>query len=338
MNFKPPLPVFGLPSAKTIQGQVPINALRRILDSLRRSSLSLVLAFSAPISVSAAAIGQTFATPDDAVSALGAAVRAQDTNALRVILGPAAEDLENPDRVQAANELNAFTTALDQSKRIVHESDSKCVLEVGDNPWPFPVPIVAKDGRWFFDTEAGEEELLNRRIGRNELSVIAVMRAYVDAQREYASRDRNGDEVLEYAQRLASSPGNKDGLYWPPDLDGELSPLGPFVANAQTEGYQLTTDAGNADRAPFHGYYFKILMRQGRHAPGGKYDYVINGHMIGGFALVAWPAEYGTSGVMTFIVNQQGKVYQQDLGKKTTRIARTMTTYDPGPGWSLSVD
>ena len=212
------------------------------------------------------------------------------------------------------------------------------MLEVGTNSWPFPVPIVKKDGRWFFDTEAGKEEIFRRRIGKNELATLEVMRAYVDAQREYASRDRNGDEVLEYAQRLASTPGAKDGLYWPPDLDGEISPLGPLVAQAQGEGYRMAGKAQDATREPFHGYFFKILTRQGKHAPGGKYDYVINGHMIGGFALVAWPAEYGESGIMTFIVNQQGRVYQRDLGPKTDKLAAAMKAYDPASGWAVSPD
>jgi hypothetical protein len=212
------------------------------------------------------------------------------------------------------------------------------VLEVGTNSWPFPVPIVKKDGRWFFDTEAGKEEVFRRRIGKNELATLAVMRTYVDAQREYASRDRNGDEVLEYAQRLASTPGAKDGLFWPPDLDGEISPLGPLVAQAQGEGYAMERKGQDSTREPFHGYFFKILTRQGKHAPGGKYNYIINGHMIGGFALVAWPAEYGESGIMTFIVNQQGRVYQKDLGAKTGKLAAAMKVYDPDPSWSRSTD
>ena len=212
------------------------------------------------------------------------------------------------------------------------------MLEVGTNFWPFPVPIVKKDGRWFFDTAAGKDEILNRRIGKNELEVLQVMRAYVDAQREYASRDRNGDEVLEYAQRIASTPGTKDGLYWPPDLDGEISPLGPLVADAQEEGYNAPTKGTVTTRLPFHGYFFKILTQQGKHAPGGKYSYIINGHMIGGFAMVAWPAEYGDSGIMTFIVNQQGRVYQKDLGPKTDKQAPAMKAYDPDPSWTISPD
>jgi hypothetical protein len=197
------------------------------------------------------------------------------------------------------------------------------------------VPLVEKSGRWFFDTEAGAEELINRRIGRNELAVLDAVRTYVEAQREYAMLDRDGDEVLEYAQRFGSSEGTKDGLYWPLDLDGSMSPLGPLVAEAQVVGYRKPTDGS---QQPFHGYYFRILTRQGKHAPGGAYDYVINGNMIGGFALVAWPAEYDETGVMTFIVNQQGRVYQKDLGERTARIAGSMKTYDPDDTWCPSPD
>jgi hypothetical protein len=238
--------------------------------------------------------------------------------------------------VQATNEFTTFALALEQARHIVRESDTRSVLEVGPGNWPFPIPIVQREGRWFFDTAAGKEELLNRRIGRNELSVLQVVRAYVDAQREYASRDRDGDQVLEYAQLIASSPGRMDGLYWPPTVNGEVSPLGPGVARAQRAGYFAELDGAETGPQPFHGYLFKILTRQGKHAPGGKYDYVINGNMIGGFALVAWPAEYGTSGVMTFVVNQQGRVYQKNLGADTARLARKMTAYDPDSTWSIS--
>jgi hypothetical protein len=240
--------------------------------------------------------------------------------------------------VQATNEFRAFAAALDQTSRLNHISDSKCVLEVGSDFWPFPIPIVRQAGRWSFDSAAGKEELLNRRIGKNELAVLDSMREYVDAQREYASRDRDGDEVLEYAQKLSSSPGQTDGLYWPVELNGEISPFGPFVADAQNEGYGLGKKSDGDGPSPFHGYYFKILTRQGRHAPGGEYSYIINGNMIGGFAMVSWPASYGESGVMTFIVNQQGRVYQKDLGSKTARVAAAMKAYDPDPTWVRSPD
>lgn len=301
-------------------------------------SLIVTLAVGGTLSLEASEMGKGFATPEQAVSALESAARAKSPAELHEIFGPAGASLENPDRVQATNELDAFLDAMDSTNRLVRESETRYVLEVGTNLWPFPVPIIEQNGSWFFDTEAGKEELLNRRIGNDELSVLGVLRAYVEAQREYAGRDRIGNDVLQYAQRLASTPGKKDGLYWPTELDGDTSPLGPMVADAQHEGYKVQQQGQSATRAPFHGYYFKILTRQGKDAPGGEYNYVINGNMIGGFAMVAWPAEYGTTGVMTFIVNQRGRVYEKDLGPDTSKLATGMNAYDPGPGWSISRD
>ena len=313
-----------------------MNSLKRLSQSTL--SVALVLALGAVVAASAADIGKTFATPEEAVAALVAAASAEDTNAFRVIFGPSAADIQNPDRVQAADELSQFNAAVKQSKRIVHESDSKCVLEIGDNAWPFPIPIVKKDVRWFFDTAAGKDELINRRIGKNELATLRAVRAYVEAQRVYASKDHDGDEVLEFAQKFRSTPGTKDGLYWPQDLDGELSPLGPLVAEAQAQGYGGKAKEKGAAPEPFHGYFFKVLTRQGKAAPGGSYNYIINGNMIGGFALVAWPVEYGETGIMTFIVNQQGRVYQNDLGPKTANTAATMKEYNPDKTWTVSPD
>jgi hypothetical protein len=281
---------------------------------------------------------QTFATPAEAVAALDKAADTTNREAFMKLFGPEAEELANPDSVQGAREMATFADAFNATNRLVAESQTRMVLVVGTNEWPFPIPLVKKEGRWQFDTHAGKDELLNRRIGRNELEVLQVMRAYVDAQREYASKDRDGDEVLKYAQKLASSPGKTDGLYWPPELNGEISPLGPLVADAQTEGYFSNGPGKEEGPLPFHGYLFKILTRQGKHAPGGKYDYIINGNMIGGFALVAWPAEYEDSGVMTFIVNQQGRVYERDLGEDTAKIVGKMKAYDPDPSWKLSED
>jgi hypothetical protein len=312
--------------------------LTRCFHSLGGCSLALALSFNLPLALSAADIGKTFTTPEEAVTALLAAANTGDSNAFRVIFGPVGVEIQNPDRVQAGNELSAFNTAVQQQRQIVRESETKYVLEIGTNAWPFPVPIVKRNGQWFFDTEAGKDEILNRHIGKNELATLQSVRAYVEAQREYASKDRDGDEVLEYAPKFNSTPGTKDGLYWPSDLDGEISPLGPLVAQAQLQGYAKKPKEEGAAPEPFHGYYFKILTRQSKSAPGGKYDYIINGNMIGGFALVAWPAEYGESGIMTFIVNQQGRVYQKDLGPKTTALAEAMKAYDPDKTWSLSAD
>jgi hypothetical protein len=283
--------------------------------------------------------GRRFASPEEAVASLQVATAAGDTNALREILGPGSADLQNPDRIQATNELKTFSEALAQTNHLLRISDTFVVLELGDDLWPFPVPIVKTNGGWYFDTDTGKDELLGRRVGRNELATIPVMRAYVNAQREYASTDHNGDEILQYAQRLVSSPGKQDGLYWPSAFEGDESPLGPLVAYAQVEGYNPELrEEEETQRGPYHGYYFKILTRQGKHARGGKYNYVINGHMIAGFAMVAWPAEYGESGIMTFIVSQQGRVYQKDLGPKTSKLAAGMKDYDPDSSWTLSRD
>lgn len=313
---------------------------QRPMNMKRLLSIGVGFALGATRAVVAAEseLPQSFPTPDAAVAALADAARNYDWPGLRALFGLATDDLVATDRVQATNELGDFAEAFAAHHRLIEETTTRRVLEVGVNAWPFPVPLVEQDGRWSFDLDAGREELLNRRIGRNELAVLKVMRVYVEAQREYASRDRDGDQVLEYAQRLGSSPGSKDGLFWPPDLDGELSPLGPLVARAQTEGYALDGRERGDAHEPFHGYYFRLLTRQGKHAPGGKYSYVINGNMIGGFALVAWPADYRESGVMTFMVNQQGRVFQRDLGPNTARTASRLKAYDPGPEWRVSPD
>lgn len=283
-------------------------------------------------------IGKKFSSPENAVEALAKAAKAKDRAALREVLGPASEELQMSDKVQADEELTAFADAFDANHQVIRDSDTHATLEVGADGWPLPIPLVQEGGQWFFDTRAGKDEIINRRIGRNELSTLKTVRAYVDAQREYAAHDRDGDHVLEYAQRVVSTAGLKDGLYWSPDVEGDESPIGPLLAVAQREGYlKEGTDERSGPR-PFHGYYFKILTRQGSHAPGGKYDYVINGNMIGGFALVAWPVDYGDSGVMTFIINQQGEVYQKDLGSSTESIVKKMDAYDPDSTWTPSPD
>jgi len=321
---------------KTSSKSQLLNSLKRFLPAIASPALALALASSFPLASRAAGAAQAFTTPEEAVSALAAAASAVDANALRLIFGPASADLENPDRVQATNDLRAFAATLSQTNRIVRVSDTQCALEVGPDFWPFPVPLVKQAGRWCFDTAAGKDELLSRRIGRNELAVLQSVRAYVEAQRDYATKDRDGDEVLEFAQKLISTAGAKDGLYWPRTLDGEISPLGPLMAQAQEEGYRRNPREAGAAPEPFHGYFFKLLTRQGRSAPGGKHSYCINGNLIGGFALVAWPAAYGESGIMTFIVNQHGRVYQKDLGLKTAKAAAAMKAYDPDHTWTVS--
>jgi hypothetical protein len=283
-------------------------------------------------------MGQLFATPEEAVSALVQAVNTTNRDEFPVIFGPDSQWMANPDPVQGARELAAFSAALNTTNWLERESDTQMTLMVGANAWPFPIPIVKTNASWYFDTAAGREEVLNRRIGRNELRVLDTMRAYVDAQREYASVDRDDSQVLKYARKLISSPGKTDGLYWPIELNDEESPLGPFVADAEDEGYDFSKKNEAAAPRPFHGYFFKILTRQGKHAPGGKYDYIINDNMIGGFAMVAWPAEHGQTGIMTFIVNQRGVVFQKDLGPNTAKIVHRMTAYDPDDSWQVSPD
>lgn len=283
------------------------------------------------------ATGKTFTSPEDAVTALATAVSDRVTNALADIFGPGISDIRSPDPVESQNELKEFAAGLSASNYIERVEDNRCILETGTDRWPFPIPIVHGEGGWFFDTAAGKDELINRRVGRDELQAIKALRTAVEAQREYASADHSGSEVLEFAQKFINSPGKKDGLYWSPDIDGEISPLGPSFVAAQSEGYLKNAPSAEASQ-PFHGYFFKILTRQGKHAPGGAYNYIINGHMIGGFAFMAWPADFGKSGVMTFIVNQQGKVYQKDLGLNTERTVKKIKAYDLDAGWMLTTD
>lgn len=296
-----------------------------------------VLLLDAQSSSAVTGAQKTFPTPESAVSALESATAARDTNALAAIFGPTVGDIVSPDPVQAQNELASFSRSLAQSNYLDRTQPDRCILETGTDRWPFPIPIVRTNGGWVFDTAAGKNEIIDRRIGRNELDTLKGVRAYVDAQRDYAGTDHTGNEVLKYAQKFVSSPGARDGLYWPTADDGVISPLGPLVAEAQGEGYLKQIGAQSTPQ-PFHGYYFKILKSQGGNAPGGKYDYIINGNMIGGFGLVAWPASYGDSGIMTFIVNQQGKVYQKDLGPDTASIVKNMTEYNPDKTWKLSPD
>ncbi|MCL5097184.1 MAG: DUF2950 domain-containing protein [Candidatus Omnitrophica bacterium] len=293
-----------------------------------------LLALTPP--VPALADQRGFASPEEAGKVLAAAAENHDTNALSAIFGPEGPSLVSPDAVQAAEGFKMFAQRLMEKTLAVTNSDSSATLELGTDAWPFPIPLVKRDGQWFFDTAAGKTEILRRRIGMDELGAIAVCNAYVEAQREYAGEDRMGDGVLAYAQFLSSTPGKHDGLFWPAKPGQELSPLGPLVAQARVEGYHRSAKMMNEQLAPYHGYYFKILTRQGKHAPGGKYNYIINGRMIAGFALVAWPAEWSNTGMMTFIVNQQGKVYQKDLGSKTAKIAAAMTVYDPDDSWTLA--
>ena len=269
----------------------------------------------------------TFSSAKEAADAFVAALRTNDDAQLDALFGPQFANLEPTDKIASAADRKRLSEAARETLLLREDAPDHVTLVLGAQAWPFPIPIVQRDGSWRFDTAAGIEELKNRVVGAHELGAIDLAREYVAAQAEYASEDRDSDQVLEYAQRISSTPGKKDGLYWE-SKDGDASPLGPFVAAAGDY------TKGRRPGDPFKGYYFKVLTRQGPHAPGGAYDYVINGNMIAGFALLAVPADYGVSGVMTFVVNQQGKVFQKDLGPKTAEIAATMTSYDPDASWA----
>jgi hypothetical protein len=262
-----------------------------------------------------------------------AAAKARDTNALQAIFGPEIHQLVSPDVVQAGISYSNFVRRLSEKVVLLRNSDSNIMLEIGVDAWPFPIPLAQTGGGWFFDTAAGQEEILNRRVGMNELAAMRVCRAYVDAQREYADQPRNTDGILEYAQHLRSTTNTHDGLYWHSGPGEAPSPFGPLIALARAEGYSQTNKIMGENLAPYRGYCFRILTRQGPHAPAGEYRYVINGHMLAGFALVAWPEEWGNTGVMTFIVNQQGKVYQKNLGPDTASLAAALESYDPDSTW-----
>jgi hypothetical protein len=279
---------------------------------------------------------------------LVSAAKGKDRSALSKLFGPDYDKLLSGDPVEDDKDLNDFASAVGESAKLQKDTDTKYTVVVGKDNWPTPVPIVQKDGKWMFDTKAGLEEVLNRRIGENELSAIETCRAYAVAQWEYYTEgDWDHDGVAEYAQRFISTPGKHDGLFWETDENEKPSPLGKLVAQARAEGYEpeakATTGSAKAASAesatlqhePYHGYHFKILTAQGPNAPGGKYGYVINGNMIAGYALVAYPDSWGKSAVMTFIINQQGRVYEKNLGPNTAKIAAAMTTYDPDPSWKL---
>ena len=294
---------------------------------LRRLALALIVA----VPLTAAAAPQaTYATPEAAVDALMAALKTDTDSAMIAVFGEEHKDLIVQSDRAATSATRAKVLAAMQTLRVLKEpSPNRRVLVIGDEAWPMPIPIVRAGDRWRFATEEGADEIVNRRVGGNERNAIYVLRAYVDAQRAYAAKDRNGDGVLQYAQKVTSAPGKHDGLYWPADAakDEEVSPFGPLIADGGA--YAKGRVAGD----PYRGYYFRILTRQGKNAAGGAYSYVINGRMIAGFAMVAYPAEYGNSGVMSFIVSHNGKVYEKDLGKDSTAIGAKMTAFDPGAGW-----
>jgi hypothetical protein len=299
-------------------------------NSLRFFAASTIAVMLTIAMASTASAQKSFNSTEAAVDALVNAVRGGDPKTIMEILGRDASDIvSSGDTVADKAAFQRFIGAYDAKHQLTMEGDSKAIIVLGQEDFPFPIPIVRENQAWRFDTNAGRQEIVYRRIGRNELDAIQTCLAYVDAQNDYADEDRTGAGKGIYAQRVVSTAGKMDGLYWPSDPGKDASPLGEFVAEATKQGYRV-----GSGRTPFHGYYYKILTKQGPAAPGGELDYVVHGRMIGGFALVAYPAEYRNSGVMTFIVNHNGQVYQKDLGPRTTSGAENMTSFNPDKTWT----
>ncbi len=300
----------------------------------RLATCALLWSGLAFASLAPAVAQESYKTSDAAADALANAARTGDRAALIKVLGPDGADIASSGDPVADSDLRKrFVETFDAKHQVKMDGDAKATLIIGPDDFPVPIPLVRKGDAWQFDTAAGRQEILARRIGRNELDAIQSSLAYVDAQNDYAAKDRTGAGSGVYAQRIVSSAGKKDGLYWPASAGGDESPLGELIAEATRQGYK----AGGG-RTPYHGYYFKILTRQGPDAHGGALDYVVNGKMIGGFALVTYPAEYRNSGVMTFIVNHDGVVYQKDLGPRTAELAERMTSFNPDQTWTKVTD
>jgi hypothetical protein len=298
-----------------------------------RFALGLVVALALASRVGAAgpdkSVQPGFSSPEDAVAAVVGSMRRQLPGVLATIVGPGSQTwLLSGDDVADRAAMEKFVAAYDERHAIVRSGDNRANVTVGADDWPLPIPLVRSGTQWRFDAAAGHDEVLARRIGRNELETIQVLQAIADAQVEYARADRGGTGQVAYAQKFASSPGRHDGLYWPPQAGETDSPLGPLVAQATREGY------GDAKLRPYRGYVFRMLKGQGAHAAGGAFDYVVKGAMIGGFAVVAYPISYGVSGVTTFMINQDAVVYQNDLGPRTAQAVAAMKRFDPGPGWT----
>jgi hypothetical protein len=298
-----------------------------------RPILALLVAIAGAFLLSACAKVEdhaSFKTPDEAVGAFVAALQKDDLPALKKLLGPGSEDLlSSGDAVKDNSDRDRFLAAYAQKHSLASEGTDKMTLVIGDKDWPFPIPLVKHDGKWSLDGAAGADELVYRRVGRNELGAIAVCRGFVNAEKEYASEGRDGDPAGIYALKLMSDEGMHNGLYWPTAEGEPPSPAGEFVASAAEEGYRR-----GAARTPYHGYYYRLLYSQGANAKGGAKDYFKDGVMTEGFAIVAWPADYGSSGVQTFIVNQDGTVYQKDLGEDTTNAVEAIKTFDPDSSWA----
>ena len=319
----------------------PLSAEKKTMNlkhTIKTLAVALLMAVAVPVSLAQpptavrGVVQQGYATPGDAAKALAEALRAQDLNALLAVLGPQARNwLTSGDAVADHHDWEKFVLAYDRKHSISQVSDGQAVLLVGDDDWPFPAPLLRKGERWAFDSAAGGTEILNRRIGRNELDTIQTLLAIVDAQREYATGDLDGNGSNDYARRFISSEGTRDGLFWPVAAGQSPSPLGPLLAAATREGYARKTEGGQP--AAYHGYRYRMLTEQGRDAAGGAYGYLVNDRMIGGFAVLAYPARYGASGIMTFMVNHDGTVYQKNLGRNTEAVAVRMRSYNPDASW-----
>ncbi len=272
-----------------------------------------------------------FTSPDEAVRVLVKALNSKDVSALEAIFGPDSRDLITSGDPIADQSSRAKFLKLYGEKNELKQTADKVILIIGNDDWPFPIPIVKKDASWFFDCVEGRDEILARRIGRNELDAIQVCMTYVDAQQEYAHKDRNADGLFQYAEKFRSDKGMKNGLYWDVKESEEYSPMGLLIASALEEGYygNQTDDTP----VPYHGYYYRILKGQGENASGGANDYMVKGEMIGGFALLAFPARYESSGIMTFIVNHLGVLYEKDLGMDTEKEAQNIKLFNPDSSW-----
>lgn len=310
----------------------PANSRASFIKLLLFSFVSLSIVLFHQTS-SAAEKQRTFKTAEEAATEFVAALKSGNDKAVERILGAKGSKLvSSGDPVVDKANRDSFLRLYSEKNALI-QNDNRAVLQIGPDSYPFPIPLVKSGESWYFDVNKGKDEILNRQIGRNELETIQTMCAIVDAQREYVLMDHDGDGLLAYAGKFASDKGKKNGLYWETGEGEKPSPLGDLVAKARDEGYFK----GKLSKPfPYHGYYFKILTRQGEHASGGAFDYIVRGRMVGGFAVLAYPASYGNSGVMSFIVNHDGIVFQKDLGPKTAKTAKSMKSFNPGPGWKAA--
>jgi hypothetical protein len=317
-------------STSTSPSASPLNSSRSSAAVLAIAVMMLLL-FTAPVAFAQSGSEKTFASPGEAVLALYNAAKNHDDQAAAGIFGSSANEiLHTGDEVADKNMAANFVTHYDKMHRVVLEPDGDAVLYIGAENWPFPIPIVKNSsGAWYFDTEAGKKEILYRRVGRNENDAIDILHSLVDAQLDYASQPHDGGTAGPYAMKFISDDGKQNGLYWKTTDSEQPSPIGPLLVTAAAEGYAMK----QGQSAPYHGYYYRMLTRQGAAAKGGAKDYVVNGQMTKGFAFVAYPAEYRNSGVTTFMVNQDGVVYEKDLGPDTAKIAAAMTDYNPDKTW-----